>query len=42
MITDSRDERDIYRNIVRIARAMDERNWAESEGLSVPEATGDF
>ncbi|MBA4024063.1 MAG: nuclear transport factor 2 family protein [Gordonia sp.] len=42
MITYSRDERDIYRNIVIIARAMDERNWGEIEKLAVPDATGDF
>jgi hypothetical protein len=40
--TDSRDEREIYRNIVRIARAMDERNWAEIEDLTAPDATADL
>ncbi|WP_407445150.1 nuclear transport factor 2 family protein [Rhodococcus sp. (in: high G+C Gram-positive bacteria)] len=42
LLTDSRDERAIYRNIVRIARAMDERDWAVVEEIIVPEATGDF
>nr|WP_196809618.1 nuclear transport factor 2 family protein [Nocardia sp. 348MFTsu5.1] len=41
-MTDSRDERDIYRNIVLIARAMDERNWGAIENLAVLDATGDF
>ena len=40
--TTSADEREIYRNIVRIARAMDERNWSEIEGLLAPDATGEF
>ena len=42
MMTDSRDERDIYRNIVLIARAMDERNWDDITNLALPDATGDF
>ena len=42
MHIEGRDERDIYRNIVRIARAMDERNWPEIESLVAPDATGDF
>lgn len=42
VLTDSKDERDIYRAIVRIARAMDERDWAVIENIAVPEATGDF
>jgi hypothetical protein len=36
------DEWDIYSNIVRIARAMDQRNWAAIEKILTPNATGDF
>ncbi|ABH00023.1 conserved hypothetical protein (plasmid) [Rhodococcus jostii RHA1] len=42
MYTDNRDEREIYRNIVRIARAMDDRDWSVIEDISIPEATGEF
>lgn len=37
----SKDDREIYRNIVQIARAMDERAWTTIETLVIPEATGD-
>jgi hypothetical protein len=36
------DEREIYRNIIRITRPMDERAWTSIETLLVPDATGDF
>lgn len=42
MFSVSEDEREIYRNIVQIARAMDERAWSMIDALVVPEATGDF
>lgn len=35
-------ERDIQRALVRIARAMDERDWAALEQLLLPDATADL
>ncbi|MFB7860165.1 nuclear transport factor 2 family protein [Rhodococcus qingshengii] len=42
MYSTTEDEREIYRKVVRIARAMDERDWSSIEMLMVPDATGDF
>lgn len=36
------DEREIHRAIVRIARAMDERDWETIEHLITPDCTGDL
>ncbi|WP_075835844.1 MULTISPECIES: nuclear transport factor 2 family protein [unclassified Rhodococcus (in: high G+C Gram-positive bacteria)] len=42
MFTSSDDEREIYRGIVRFARAMDERNWTEIEAITTKDATADL
>lgn len=39
MFTASNDERDIYRNIIRFARAMDERDWTALEDFVTVDAT---
>ena len=39
MFTSSADEREIYRNIVRFARAMDERDWSAIEDIAAVDAT---
>lgn len=35
-------EREIYRGLVRIARAMDERDWPAFSGVLLPDATADL
>jgi hypothetical protein len=35
-------EREIQRALARLARAMDERDWAAVDGLMLPEATADL
>lgn len=35
-------EREIQRAIVRMARAMDERDWAALDGILLPDATADL
>ena len=42
MTSVAEDERQIYRNIIRIARAKDERDWSTIEAIAAPDATGDF
>lgn len=40
-MTTAADEREIYRAIVGIARAMDERDWDTIEAVTAPDFTGD-
>lgn len=39
MFTSSDDEREIYRSIVRFARAMDERDWSAIDDIATVDAT---
>lgn len=42
MSTTYEDEREIYRSIVRFARAMDDRDWAEIETIAAEDFTADL
>ena len=42
MYTSSNDEREIYRNIVRFARAMDDRDWAAIADIATADATAEL
>ncbi|GAB2651582.1 nuclear transport factor 2 family protein [Prescottella soli] len=42
MPTPNEDEREIYRSIVRFARAMDQRDWAEIETIAAEDMEADL